>query len=84
MSLKNQWQERDWLKVLVAFVINAAFLALMLTCFEPRFETNDDVLMSKFVDGQFSVKTAYVPFINICLGAFLKLLYTIGGDGFNW
>jgi len=84
MSLKNQWHERSWPKVLAAFLINAAFLALMLTCFEPRFETNDDVLMSKFVDGQFSVKTAYVPFVNICLGAFLKLLYTLGGDGFNW
>ena len=84
MSLKQRWQECGWMKVLAAFVINAAFLALMLTCFEPRFETNDDVLMSKFVDGQFSVKTAYVPFINIVLGAFLKLLYTIGGDAFNW
>ena len=84
MSLKNTWQQKSWPKILAAFVINALFLALMLTCFAPRFETNDDVLMSKFVDGQFSVKTAYVPFINICLGAFLKLLYTIGGDGFNW
>ena len=84
MRLKETWQSRGWLKVLAAFVINAAFLAIMLTCFAPRFETNDDVLMSKFVDGQFSVKTAYVPFINIVLGAFLKLLYTVGGDGFNW
>ena len=85
MSLvKETWEKRGWMKVLAAFVINAAFLALMLSCFEPRFETNDDVLMSKFVDGQFSVKTAYVPFINIVLGAFLKLLYTVGGDGFNW
>ena len=72
------------MKLLLAVLINAAFLAVMLSCFAPRFETNDDVLMSKFVDGQFSVKTAYVPFINICLGAFLKLLYTVGGDGFNW
>ena len=84
MSLKTKWEQSALLKVLAAFVINALFLAFMLTCFEPIFETNDDVLMSKFVDGQLAVKTAYVPFINICLGAFLKLLYTIGGDGFNW
>jgi len=84
MRLKETWQSRGWLKALAALLINAAFLALMLTCFAPRFETNDDVLISKFVDGQFSVKTAYVPFINIVLGAFLKLLYTVGGDGFNW
>ena len=84
MSLKQTWQQRQWPKILAAFLINAAFLAIMLTCFAPRFETNDDVLMSKFVDGQFSVKTAYVPFINIALGWALKMLYTIGGDGFNW
>ena len=84
MSLKQTWQQRQWPKILAAFLINAAFLAIMLTLFAPRFETNDDVLMSKFVDGQFSVKTAYVPFINICLGWALKMLYTIGGDGFNW
>ena len=60
MRLKNTWQQRPWLKLLAAVLINAAFLALMLTFFAPRFETNDDVLMSKFVDGQFSVKSAYV------------------------
>lgn len=84
MRLKNTWQQQAWPKVLAAVLINAAFLAIMLTFFAPRFETNDDVLMSKFVDGQFSVKSAYVPFINICLGWALKMLYTIGGDGFNW
>ena len=84
MRLKETWEKRGWMKLLAALLINAAFLALMLTCFAPRFETNDDVLMSKFVDGQFSVKSAYMPFINICLGWVLKMLYTVGGDGFNW
>ncbi len=84
MKIKEQWEKSSLLKLLLALAVNAAFLALMLTCFEPRFETNDDVLMSKFVDGQFSVKTAYVPFINIVLGWALKMLYTLGGDGFNW
>ena len=84
MCLKDTWQTRHWPKLLAALLINAAFLALMLTCFYPIFETNDDVLMSKFVDGQFSVKTAYVPFINIILGWALKMFYVIGGDSFNW
>lgn len=82
--IRQTWESRGWPAVLAAVLINAAFLAVMLTCFSPRFETNDDVLMSKFVDGQFSVKTAYVPFINIVLGWALKMLYTVGGDGFNW
>ena len=84
MYLREKWYEKEGLRVLAAFLINAIFLAVMLTCFAPRFETNDDVLMSKFVDGQFSVKTAYVPYINICLGWLLKVLYTLGGDSFNW
>ena len=41
---------------------NAAFLFVMLRFFAPQWETNDDLLMSKFVDGQLSHKTAYVPF----------------------
>ena len=84
MSLSETWYKKEWPRVLAAFLINAVFLVFMLSCFAPRFETNDDVLMSKFVDGQFSVKTAYVPFLHICLGWFLKLLYTLGGNGFNW
>ncbi len=84
MKIKQQWEQSRRLKLALALAINLAFLALMLTCYEPRFETNDDVLISKFVDGQFSVKTAYVPFLNIVLGWALKMLYTLGGDSFNW
>ena len=43
MSLKTKWEQSAWPKVLAAFVINALFLAFMLTCFDPIFETNDDV-----------------------------------------
>lgn len=84
MTLEMSEKRRALLKVLLAFAINAVFLAIMLTCYSPRFETNDDVLMSKFVDGQMAHKTMYVNFINITLGFILKTLYTIGGDGINW
>ena len=82
MSALNEKGRRA--NLALALGVNAAFLALMLLCFAPMWETNDDLLMSKFVDGQLSRKTAYVPFINICLGWTLKTLYTLLGDGFNW
>ena len=84
MERKQLWNQRAWPRIAAAVLINAAFLALMLTAFQPQFETNDDVMMSKFVDGQLSVKTAYVPYVNILLGWLLKMLYTLFGDGFNW
>ena len=71
-------------RVLLALGINLLFLAAMLSLFAPMWETNDDLFMSKFVDGQLSHKTIYVPYINILLGAVLKGLYAAFGNGFNW
>ena len=62
MTLREQWDRRAWPRILLAFALNAAFLFVMLRFFAPQWETNDDLLMSKFVDGQLSHKTAYVPF----------------------
>ena len=81
---REQWHKNGRLRLLAALLVNAALLLVLLCCFTPRFETNDDVLMSKFVDGQMGEKSAFIPFINIALGFFLKLLYTIGGEGMNW
>lgn len=81
---REQWHKNGRLRLLAALLVNAALLLVLLSCFTPRFETNDDVLMSKFVDGQMGEKSAYIPFINIVQGFFLKLLYTIGGEGLNW
>ena len=83
-NIREQWHKNGRLRLLAAFLVNAGLLLVLLCCFTPRFETNDDVLMSKFVDGQMGEKSAYIPFINIVLGFFLKLLYTIGGEGLNW
>ena len=82
--MKEQWNTRAWPRIVLAFALNAAFFALMLTAFAPMWETNDDLFISKFVDGQLSTKTAYVPFLNITLGWLLKTVYTALGDGFNW
>ena len=84
MKLREQWNTKGWPRVLLAFALNAVFLAVMLKCFAPMWETNDDLFISKFFDGQMAHKTAYVPFVNICLGWLMKTVYTLLGDGFNW
>ena len=84
MKLRETWEKRGWPRVALAFAINLLFLAVMLTLFVPMWETNDDLFMSKFVDGQLSRKTVYVPYIHIFLGMLLKALYSVFGDGFNW
>jgi len=82
--MREQWNTRAWPRVLAAFALNAVFLVVMLTCFAPMWETNDDLFISKFFDGQLSHKTAFAPFINITLAWCLKTAYTLFGDGFNW
>ena len=84
MSLRETWEKRAWPRAALAFAINLLFLAVMLTAFAPMWETNDDLLISKFFDGQMARKTIYAPYINITLGVLFKLLYTLFGDGFNW
>ena len=84
MSLKEQWNQKAWPRVLLAFALNAGFLLVMLRFFAPMWETNDDLFIAKFFDGQMAHKTMYAPFINICLGFLMKTVYTAFGDGFNW
>ena len=84
MSLKEQWNQKAWPRVLLALGLNAVFLFVMLRFFAPMWETNDDLFISKFFDGQMAHKTMYAPFINICLAWFMKTMYTVLGDGFNW
>ena len=84
MKLQETWEKRAWPRAALAFALNLLFLAVMLTAFAPAWETNDDLLISKFFDGQLSRKTIYAPYIHIFLGVLFKTLYSVLGDGFNW
>ena len=84
MTVKEQWNQKAWPRILLALLLNAVFLFVLLHFFAPMWETNDDLFMSKFFDGQMAHKTMYVPFINICLAWLMKTVYTVLGDGFNW
>ena len=67
-----------------ALLLNAVFLALTVLIVRVGFESNDDPTLSAFVDGQMAQSTAYIPYINIVLGAALKGVYTLLGREVAW
>jgi len=84
MTLHERWERDHGIRALAALLLNLLFLLALLLLFAPGYDTNDDRMMSGFVDGQIFRKTAYIPFINILLGLLLKGLYTLGSDAVNW
>lgn len=70
--------------LVAALVFNAVFLALALLLYQIGFESNDDLTLAAFVDGQMAVPTAHIPYINIVLGVLLKGIYTVLGRGVAW
>ena len=67
-----------------ALFLNAAFLILTVILVHVGFESNDDLTLAAFVDGQMAVPTAHIPYINIVLGVLLKGIYTVLGRGVAW
>ena len=67
-----------------ALILNAVFLILTVVIVRVGFESNDDPTLAAFVDGQMANSTAYVPYINIVLGALLKGIYTVLGQEIAW
>ncbi|MGN0981963.1 MAG: hypothetical protein ACI4O0_03625 [Candidatus Limivicinus sp.] len=84
MKLSEKWSQDGRLKLLTALLLNLLFLLLLFACYTPGYEENDDFWMSRFVDGQLTEKTAYIPFVNIVQGLLLKLCYVLGGDQLPW
>lgn len=73
---KNKYSssKRD---LLLALGINAVLLGIFLCLFTPYYDTNDDWLLSNFVNGAMSEKSARMVYINVIIGALLKGLYTL-------
>ena len=67
-----------------AVILNAVFLILTVVIVRVGFESNDDPTLAAFVDGQMAQSTAYIPYINIVLGAALKAVYNILGRDTSW
>lgn len=73
---KNKYSssKRDFL---LALGINAVLLGIFLCLFTPYYDTNDDWLLSNFVNGAMAEKSARMVYINVIIGALLKGLYTL-------
>lgn len=63
--------------LLLALGINALLLGVFLCLFTPYYDTNDDWLLSNFVNGAIAEKSARMVYINVIVGALLKGLYTL-------
>lgn len=67
-----------------AVILNVVFLILTVVIVRVGFESNDDPTLAAFVDGQMAQSTAYIPYINIVLGAVLKAIYNVFGREIAW
>ena len=71
-------------RLLAALLLNALFLFFTVLIVRIGFESNDDLALAAYVDGQMAVSTAHVPYLNIVLGALLKGIYDVLGRGAAW
>ena len=82
MKLVNTWYEKRWVKLLLAVTANLVFLHVLLKAYIPMYETNDDIFISMFIDGQMSNKSNYILFCNYFLAAVMRLIYDLAGNSF--
>lgn len=82
MRLKKDWYERATAKLLLAAGANLLFLFLLLKVFTPRYEINDDLFISMFIDGQMANKSRYILFCNYFLAAILEWLYDLTSNAY--
>ena len=71
-------------RLTAALLLNALFVLLTVLLVRVGFESNDDLTLAAFVDGQMAVPTAYIPYVNFVLGALMKGMYRLLGQGVAW
>ena len=71
-------------RLLAALLLNALFVLATVLLVRVGYESNDDLTLAAFVDGQMAVPTAFIPYLNIVIGALLKGIYRILGQGAPW
>ncbi len=84
IRLQNKWNDSRILKLLAAALLNALVLCFILLIVNVGFESNDDLTLAAFVDGQMSRPDAHIPYINYLYGLLLKFVYDVFGRGVQW
>ena len=82
IRLRKNWYERATAKLLLAAGANLLFLLLLLKVFTPRYEINDDIFISMFIDGQMANKSKYILFCNYFLAAVLEWMYDLTSNAY--
>jgi len=84
LKLSNKWSDSRWIRLAAAAALNALVLAFILLIVNVGFESNDDLTLAAFVDGQMSAPDAHIPYINYLYGLLLKFIYDVFGRGVAW
>ena len=71
-------------RLLAALLLCVLFFLLTVSLVRVGFESNDDLALAAFVDGQMAVPTAHIPYLNIVAAALLKGVYRVFGQGAPW
>ena len=84
LKLSQKWSDSRGLRLAAAALLNAVVLGFILLVVNVGFESNDDLVLSAFVDGQMSSPDAHIPYINYLYGLLLKFVYDVFGRGVAW
>ena len=82
--ISNKWNESRLLRLFAAALLNAAVLGFILLIVNVGYESNDDLTLAAFVDGQMANPDAHIPYINYVFACMLKLVYDVLGRGVAW
>ena len=83
-KLTDKWNESRGMHVLGALLLNAVVLAFIVLIMNIGYESNDDLTLAAFVDGQMAGANAHIPYINYVFALLLKFVYDVFGRGMAW
>ena len=82
--LTDKWNESRLFRLFAALALNALVLGFIVLIVNVGYESNDDLTLAAFVDGQMSNPDAHIPYINYVYAWLLKLVYDVFGRQTAW
>ena len=83
-KISSKWNESRLLRLIAALLLNAVVLGFIVLIVNIGFESNDDLTLAAFVDGQMANPNAHIPYINYVYALLMKLVYDLFGRGVAW
>ena len=82
--LADKWNESRLFRLIAAVLLNALVLSFIVLIMNVGYESNDDLTLAAFVDGQMANADAHIPYINYVFALLLKFVYDVFGRGLAW